>query len=63
MHDQREDAIEGVAEGDHRDRAPKRPDRTREEGDLLHSPSRLSGVRSIGSASSISFVKIRSERL
>ena len=32
-------------------------------GSLAHSPSRRSGVRSIGSASSISLVKIRSSRL
>ena len=63
VDDQREDAVEGVAEGDHRDRAAEAADRSQEEADLGHSPSLRSGVRSIGSASSISFVKIRSDRL
>jgi len=50
------------------DRAPDRADRGDEEEHRFHqppfisSPSFFSGVRSIGSASSISLVKIRSER-
>ena len=66
VDDEREHAVERVAQRDHRDRAAERADRPDEEGDLLHrpySPSRRSGVLSIGSASSISLVKIRSSRL
>ena len=72
VDDQREHAVEGVAQRDHRDRPAEGADRAGEEGDidharrllrLAHSPSPRSGVRSIGSASSISLVKIRSSRL
>jgi hypothetical protein len=61
--DQGEDAVEGVAHGDDADRAADRAQGRREEEDRFHySPSARSGVRSIGSASSISLVKIRSAR-
>ncbi len=63
VHDQQQHAVERVADGDDSDRARQRADRGDEEDDLAHSPSARSGVRSIGSASSISFVKIRSERV
>ena len=66
VHDEREHAVERVAQRHHRDRAGQRADRRQEEEDRAHgaySPSRRSGVRSIGSASSISLVKIRSERV
>jgi hypothetical protein len=70
VEDQREDAEEGVAQRDDPDRAGDGPERRDEEEELSHpslaaagySPSARSGARSNGSASSISFVKIRSDR-
>ena len=63
VDDQRQHAVERVADGDHADRTGDRADRADEEQDGAHSPSCLSGVRSIASSSSISLVKIRSERV
>ena len=60
--DEREHAVEGVAQHDDADGAGDRAETGEEEQDLGHSPSVLSGVRSSGSASSISLVKIRSVR-
>jgi hypothetical protein len=60
---EREHAVEGVAQHHDTDRAGNRADRRDEKENGAHSPSRRSGVRSIGSASSISFVKIRSDRV
>ena len=65
--DEREHGEEWVAQGDHADRAGDRPEGGEEEEERAHlpspySPSFRSGVRSSGSASSISLVKIRSER-
>jgi hypothetical protein len=63
VDDQGEDAVEGVAHRDDADRAAEGAERRPEEEDRFHySPSARSGVRSIGSASSISLVKIRSPR-
>ena len=64
MDDQRQHAVEGVAHRDDADRAAERADRGDEEEHRFHcySPSLFSGVRSIGSASSISLVKIRFAR-
>ena len=67
--DQRQHRVEGVAQRDDPDGADDGADRRDEEEDVLHgapggySPSERSGVRSSGSASSISLVKIRSLRL
>ena len=61
--DQREHAVERVAQRHDADRAGQRADRRDEEQDGAHSPSLRSGVRSIASASSISLVKMRSERV
>ena len=70
VRDQREHRVERVAQHHDAERAGQRADAGDEEEDLLephgpvlYSPSRRSGVCSGGSASSISFVKIRSERL
>jgi hypothetical protein len=60
---ERKHAVERIAQQNHTDRARDRADRRDEEEDGGHSPSRRSGVRSIASASSISLVKIRSERV
>ncbi len=75
VEDQREHAVERVAQRDDADRAGQRTDRGQEEEDrfAVHGriapppritpPPRASGVRSIGSANNISLVKIRSERV
>ena len=60
--DEREHAEECVAQHDHAAGTGDRPEGGDEEQRLAHSPSLRSGVRSSGSASSISFVKMRSER-
>ena len=66
---EREHRVERVAQGHGADRAREGADRGEEEEDLGHrgaggySPAARSGVRSSGSASSISLVKMRSERL
>ena len=63
VDDQRQHAVEGVAHRDDPDRAAEGAERGGEEEHLFHySPSLFSGVRSIGSASSISLVKIRFSR-
>ncbi len=63
VDDQRQHPVEGVAHRDDPDRAAEGAERRGEEEDRFHySPSAFSGVRSIGSASSISLVKIRFER-
>ena len=62
VRDEREHAVEGVAQHDDAGRSADHADRRDEEQDRAHSPSFLSGVRSSGSASSISLVKIRSVR-
>ena len=63
--DQRQHAVERVAQHHHAERAGQGADRGDEEQDGAHLTRPLSrnGVRSIGSASSISLVKIRSERV
>ncbi len=66
VDDEREHAVERVLERDDADGARDRDERAQEEQDLDHadySPSARSGVRSSGSARSISLVKIRSERV
>ena len=63
VDDQRQHPVEGVAHRDDADRAAEGADRSREEENLFHLLALArSGVRSIGSASSISLVKIRSSR-
>ena len=68
VHDERQHRQEGVAQGDDTHGPGDRADRADEEEDGGHgagsySPSARRGVRSSGSASSISLVKMRSERL
>ena len=69
MADEREHRVERVAQRDGPHRPADGPDRREEEEDLGHprapgySSAVRNGVRSSGSASSISLVKIRSDRL
>ena len=68
VHDEREHVVEGVAQHDDAERSRDGADGSQEEDDRGHSgvefysPSARSGVRSSGSARSISFVKMRSSR-
>src|SRR2546430_455828 len=62
MEDEREDRVEGIAERHHADGAGYGAESGKDEQDLAHSPSVRRGVRSSDSASSISLVKMRSER-
>ena len=73
--DEREHRVERVAQDDRAERPGEGDDRSEEEGDLGHergamlvrhrrySPAVRSGERSSGSASNISLVKMRSDRL
>jgi len=63
--DERQHVVERIAQHDHADRPGQGADGGDEEQNRAHgySPSLRSGVRSIASASSISLVKMRSERV
>ena len=63
VEDEREDRVERIAQRHDAHRPRDRAGAGDEEEDLRHSPSARNGVRSMGSARSISLVKMRSLRV